>query len=97
MIEDIIEKFKKGIETKYINDLKVMKDFNEAQNSIEQDKILELFFDEFLRMFLEFKMVFLTHTDYIVASNRLNYYLKKTVESLQFDYDCMLKLRKKIL
>lgn len=93
---EIFTKLKKGIGTKYINDLKLMKDFNNAIEPYKQDKVLECFFDEMVRMFIEFKMAFENPYNFKMASFRLNQYLNETHQILQFNHtEAMIK--KKLL
>jgi hypothetical protein len=93
---EIFTKLKKGIGTKYINDLKLMKDFNNEIEPYKQDKVLECFFDEMVRMFIEFKMAFENPYNFKMASFRLNQYLNEAHQILQFNHtEAMIK--KKLL
>lgn len=96
-LEKMMEKLKGRIPTKFIKDLEIMEEFNGASNPIEQDKILGQFFDELIRMLIEFKMAFEDPLDFMAANNRLNHYLKKTVEILQFNYNNAMIWKKSIL
>ena len=97
-LEKIFNKLKDGIETKYIKDLDVMKDFNSVKTSNAKSEVMEQFFDEITRMLLELK---LAHTDsafwYTCVANNLDFYMKRTVEILDISWETAMKLKEEIL
>lgn len=93
-IEEMFDKLLKGIETKYINDLKMMEDFNASKDSESKDKVIEQFFDEMTRMLLELKMRMQDPLVFRLEAMRLNYFFLKAFKILQIDYnDAMEQLR----
>lgn len=97
-LEAIIEKLKNGIETKYIEDLKVMEDFNSASTNKEKTEVIEQFFHEITRMLLELK---LAHADSAFWYERVTYnldlYLEMTVKILDISWEAAMKLKEELL
>lgn len=97
-IETLVKKLSNGIETKYINDLKVMKDFNSAFGSEEKKEVIEQYFDEITRMLLELKLANVNSAFwYGMTTNNLNFYLKRTVEILNITWETAKKLKEELL
>ncbi len=83
---EMFKKLKKGIKTKYINDLTLMKDFNNETEPYKQDAVLGQLFDELTRLLLEFKLQWSNEFNFLAASNRLYHYFGKMHRILTFNY-----------
>ena len=100
MIEDLrdemFEKLKKGLKTKYINDLELMKDFNNAGPPEKQAAVFDQLFDELTRVLLEFKLMWSNEYNFTAATNRLDFKFMNMMSILRFDYEEAQKRRASI-
>ncbi len=95
-LDKMFEKFQTPVKTIYINDSKLMEDFNERTPK-ERDAVIEQFFDEMTRMFLELKMSFTEKTNFELASSRLNYFFLRTLKILyRLDFNTAMEKYKEL-